>query len=255
MANTNSTAPVKHLLVDLDGTLLGNRNLYLSYDFVRQALSSLKVYGGMTKAARLLLSIGRELKKTSTDLTNDIRIVETFSRQMNISIEEARKVLRDSVMTIFPTLEKHFYPIQGAKEFLDWASPRFPLTLATNPIWPPEIIELRVKWAGIDPSIFADITHVRRMHAYKPSRQYYEEILEQNGLNANDCLLIGDNLKMDLPATRVGIRVFIVGDYKNLTPIQTSNAKAQAWKGNYPALRKLLESLSKELVQEELDIK
>jgi FMN phosphatase YigB (HAD superfamily) len=198
-------------------------------------------------AVRSLLSVGRELKKTSEDLTNDIRIVEIFSRQMNISIEEARRVLRDSVMTIFPTLEKHFYPIQGAKEFLDWAKERYPLTLATNPIWPPEIIELRVKWAGIDPSIFADITHVRRMHAYKPSPQYYEEILKLNNLNASECLLIGDNVKMDLPATRVGIRVFIVGKYKNLTPIQISKAKAQAWKGNYPALRKILESLSKEL--------
>jgi FMN phosphatase YigB (HAD superfamily) len=249
MANTTSTAPVKHLLVDLDGTLLGNRNLYLSYDFVRQALSSLKVYGGVTQAARLLLSIGRELKKTSEDLTNDIRIVETFSRQMNISIEEARRVLRDSIMAIFPTLEKHFYPIQGAKEFLDWAHERYPLTLATNPIWPPEIIELRVKWAGIDPSIFADVTHVRRMHAYKPSSHYYEEILQQNGLQASDCLLIGDNVKMDLPATRVGIRVFIVGQFKNLTPIQIPKAKAQAWKGNYPALRKLLEGLSKDLTK------
>jgi FMN phosphatase YigB (HAD superfamily) len=247
MANTTSTAPVKHLLVDLDGTLLGNRNIYLSYDFVRQALSSLKVYGGVAMAVRSLLSVGRELKKTSEDLTNDIRIVEIFSRQMNVSIEEARRVLRDSVMTIFPTLEKHFYPIQGAKEFLDWAKERYPLTLATNPIWPPEIIELRVKWAGIDPSIFADITHVRRMHAYKPSPQYYEEILKLNNLNASECLLIGDNVKMDLPATRVGIRVFIVGKYKNLTPIQISKARAQAWRGNYPALRKILESLSKEL--------
>jgi FMN phosphatase YigB (HAD superfamily) len=249
MANTTSTAPVKHLLVDLDGTLLGNRHHYLSYDFVRQALSSLKVYGGLAQATKLLISIGRELKKTSENLTNDIRIVELFSKQMNVSIEEARRILRESVMTIFPTLEKHFYPIQGAKDFLDWASPRFPLTLATNPIWPPEIIELRVRWAGIDPTIFSDITHVRRMHAYKPSPQYYEEILSQNKLKASDCLLIGDNMKMDLPATRVGIRVFIVGPYKTLTPIQIPKAKAQAWKGNYEALRKLLESLSKNITK------
>lgn len=243
MSQSTPTSPVKHLLVDLDGTLLGNRNLYLSYDFLRQALSSMRVYGGLAQGTRLLLSIGRELRRTSAELTNDMRIVEIFSKQMNISIEEARRVLRESILTIFPTLEKHFYPIQGAKEFLDWAKDRYPLTLATNPIWPPEIIELRVKWAGIDPSLFSAVTHVRRMHAYKPSLEYYEEILSQQNLSASDCLLIGDNVKMDLPATRAGIRVFIVGPFKSLTSIPLSKkATAKAWKGNYSHLRELLES-------------
>lgn len=234
--------PVKHLLVDLDGTLLGNKNLSLSYDFLRQALEALKVYGGMRDAARILLSVGNELKRTSKEITNDLRLIEAFAKQTNLTVEEGRNVLREGVMKIFPTLERHFYPIQGAKEFLDWAKDHYSLTLATNPVWPSEIIELRVKWAGVDPSIFKSITHVRKMHAYKPSPDYYGEILEQEGLDAKDCLLIGDNVKMDLPATRVGIRVFIVGPYKKMTPVKLTRQKAPAWKGSYFALRRLLES-------------
>lgn len=233
--------PVKHLLVDLDGTLLGNRHLSLSYDFVQQALSVLKVYGGLRLGARLLLAMGREFKQASQEFTNDHRIVEIFAEQLNLSIEETRRILREGITKIFPTLEKHFYPIQGAKEFLEWAKDRFPLTLATNPVWPPEIIELRVKWAGVDPGIFGNITHARKMHAYKPSIHYYQEVLDQGGLKAQDCLLIGDNLKMDLPATRAGIRVFIVGPSKKLTPLQFPKAKASAWRGSYPMLKALLE--------------
>lgn len=240
---THTNRPVKNLLVDLDGTLLGNKNITLSYDFVKQALSKLKVYGGIANGAKLLYSIGKELNKTSKDLTNDLRIVQLASQQLNLSLEDARKVVREGVSTIFPTLERHFFPIQGAKEFLDWAKDHYPLTLATNPVWPPEIIELRVKWAGLDPSIFSEITHVRKMHSYKPSPQYYEEILAQQGLKAEDCLLIGDNMKMDLPATRVGIRVFIVGQFKTVSPIRTTKSRAQAWKGNYKALRQLLTEL------------
>ena len=258
MKKTPAAAPVKHLLVDLDGTLLGNRNLNLSYDFLKQTLSAMRVYGGVASTARLIYSIGKDLRKTGAELTNDVRIVEIFSRQANISIEEARRVLRESVLAIFPTLEKHFYPIQGAKDFLDWAKTRYPLTLATNPVWPPEIIELRVKWAGIDPGIFSAITHVRKMHAYKPSLDYYTEILAQQGLAAEDCLLIGDNVKMDLPATRAGIRVFIVqsrqsgqrGQRKqerrgksDNSDLKLSKALAPAWRGSYPELKMLLEGL------------
>ncbi len=233
--------PVKHLLIDLDGTLLGNKNLSLSYDFARQALRTIKLYGGLRLGARLLLAMGRELKVASKEFTNDHRIVELFAQQMNLSIEESRRILRESVTTIFPTLEKHFYPIQGAKEFLDWAKERYKLTLATNPVWPQEIVELRVRWAGVDPAIFDSITDVRKMHAYKPSQYYYQEVLDQSGIRAEDCLLVGDNVKMDLPATRVGIRVFIVGPYKKLTDLPYPKAKAPAWRGSYPALKALLE--------------
>lgn len=208
---------------------------------MRQALSALKVYGGLRLGTRLLLAMGRELKQASQEFTNDHRIVEIFAEQLNLSIDESRRILREGITSIFPTLEKHFYPIQGAKEFLDWAKDRFPLTLATNPVWPPEIIELRVKWAGVDPTIFRNITHVRKMHAYKPSMHYYREVLEQGGLRAEDCLLIGDNMKMDLPATRAGIRVYIVGPYKKMMPMQYPHAKAPAWRGSYPQLKDLLE--------------
>jgi FMN phosphatase YigB (HAD superfamily) len=106
---------------------------------------------------------------------------------------------------------------------------------------------MRVKWAGIDPSIFGFITHVRAMHATKPKPEYYQEILDIQGLKAEDCLLIGDNVKMDLPATRVGIRVFIINskpkDAKvKIHSLKYPEARAQAWKGSYMELRTLLET-------------
>jgi FMN phosphatase YigB (HAD superfamily) len=233
--------PVKHLLVDLDGTLLGNRPLPLGIDFVRRAFGELKAYGSTGKIFKALMSIQREFTEPSSELTNDLRVVEMFSKQMNLSVEEGRRVLREGALLIFPDLRRHFYPIEGAKEFLDWAKDHYPLTLATNPVWPPEIVELRVQWAGIDPKIFGSMTHIRKMHACKPASRYYRDILEQQELHPEDCLLIGDNTKMDLPATKVGIRVFIVGKKSKLGPLRFTGAEAPAWRGTYPDLRRLLE--------------
>lgn len=234
--------PVKHLLVDLDGTLLGNRNFPLSVSFVRQSLLALRKYGGWRKSIGALLSVNRAFKTPHRDLTNDLRVVEIFSRKLNLSPEEGRRVLKENLTAIFPELKKHFFPIPGSREFLEWAKDRYPMTLTTNPVWPPEIIELRVRWAGIDPGIFQSITHVRRMHACKPAPEFYEEVLEQEKLKAEDCLLIGDDVRMDLPATRVGIRVFIVGHYKKTMALKPARAKAPSWRGNYKALRQALEA-------------
>jgi FMN phosphatase YigB (HAD superfamily) len=233
--------PVKHLFVDLDGTLLGNRNLSMSVDFVRKALGTLRKYTTLQVAASTLLAINNEFKRFSPDFTNDIRVVSLFSERLGLSVEEGRKILREGVQLIFPGLEKHFFPIPGAREFLDWAKDHYTLTLATNPVWPTEIIELRLKWAGIDPAIFGLISDIRTMHACKPAREYYEELLKLQGLDAEDCLLIGNELKMDLPATRAGVRVFIVGDFKRVEPIRHPEGTALAWKGPYAALRQMLE--------------
>lgn len=233
--------PVKHLLVDLDGTLLGNKAFPLSVEFVRQAMAALKPYGGWRKAAKTLLAINKEFTRPVPGRPNDVRIVELFSERLGLDSAEGRKVLKEGVLKIFPGLERHFYPLPGAKEFLGWAKDHFPLTLATNPVWPVEVIELRVKWAGLDPTIFKSITHIRQMHACKPAPEYYEQILEQEGLKAEECLLIGNDVRMDLPATRVGIRVFIVGKFTKVEPLKLARAKAPAWKGPYPLLRQALE--------------
>lgn len=240
----NLGKPVKHLLVDLDGTVVGNRPVALSVDFARRALRAMKPYGGLRKSAKILIEINKEFGRASKDITNDIRVVELFSRRLKISPEDARKILRENLLILFPYLEKHFYPMPGAKEFLMWAKEHYPLTLATNPVWPLEVIELRVKWAGVDPKIFSNITHVRQMTACKPAREYYEGILKQENLNPDDCLLIGNDVKMDLPASKCGIRVYIVSRAKRMTALKASPANpksaAQAWRGSFACLQKAL---------------
>ncbi len=235
-------APVRHLLVDLDGTLVGYREVGVSWDFVKGALGELRCYGGWRKAALTLLALQKELKRKGQVRMNDVRVVELFASRMGMDAADARRVLREGLFVIFPRLEKHFFPIPGAKEFLTWAHGRYPLVLATNPVWPPEIVELRVRWAGIDPSLFRFMTHVRTMRACKPEPEYYEAILRHQGLEASECLLVGNELKMDLPATRVGIRAFIVGERSKPERLPARKGRAPAWRGSYAHLRALLET-------------
>src|SRR6185437_5619841 len=195
-------------------------------------------------ALPIFIDIHREFDRPSKENTNDIRIIQLVADRLNLTVEEARLELRNGLMMIFPNLKKHFFPIPGSKEFLEWANGKLPLTLATNPVWPPDIVEMRVRWAGIDPSIFGFITHARLMHAVKPHAEYYLELLEKRGIKAEDCLLVGDDVRKDLPATQVGIRVFIVaGNGKStLSPIKLPPRRAAAWRGDYSDLRQMLEA-------------
>jgi FMN phosphatase YigB (HAD superfamily) len=232
---------VETLLVDLDGTLLGNRGWILSLDFIVRAIGGLRPRLGVPGAVRALVDIKKAFDRPHEQQTNDIRVVSLMADRLDVTFEDARQLLRNGVFHIFPQLARHFYPIKGAAEFLAWAKDRYPLVLATNPVWPEEIALLRLRWAGIDPSIFRSITHVRRMKACKPTAEYYRELLEQENFRPETSLLIGDDVKMDLPATLVGIPVFIVGKYRRMSPLFLEGMRAPAWRGSYRALQAHLE--------------
>lgn len=255
----------KHLLIDLDGTLLVNREVPLAVSFVLNAVSELRKQNrrwGRYRALRALRATTSALEARAKAAharhlkTNATRMREAAARELGISPEKAGEVLNIALQAVFPKLERHFYPTPGAREFVEWAATVFGpqgLTLATNPAWSEEIVRLRLRWAGVKPEYFGAITHAELMHACKPSAEYYEEVLRMRGLRAADCLLIGDEMKMDLPATRVGIRVFIVTDKRaekrsakktaqrpQVEPLPPRKGRAQAWVGNYAALKKML---------------
>lgn len=254
---------VKHLLVDLDGTLLGANEFPLQLDFVRKALRSIrelgKGAGGWLGSVRALRAVRNELSRpfrgTGTDQdrqTNEVRAAAVFSRALGVPLAQGEAILRDSMAQLFPTLSRHFFPMPGAREFLDWAREHYELTLATNPVWPIQLIKLRLEWAGVDPGIFGLITHSGIMHATKPSVDYYRETLAhlaERGLSPRDFLLIGNDVRQDLPAMRAGVPVFIVTPPRSRRssrpdrPVAFASARgeAPAWRGPFSVLREMLE--------------
>jgi FMN phosphatase YigB (HAD superfamily) len=44
----------------------------------------------------------------------------------------------------------------------------------------------------------------------KPSRDYYRELLDRLGSGAEECVMIGNDPRKDLPAKEVGITTFLV---------------------------------------------
>lgn len=233
---------VTHLLVDLDGTLVSYRDLPVQLNFIVNSVSSLRKYTGWKTAVRALRATHVELRGANKgDLTNDVRAVSAFSKKLGKPIEEGKKIFEDVLKIVFPSLRKHFSPAKGAKDFLEWAKSKYHLTLATNPVWPVELIRLRVEWAGLNSGDFKFITDASQMHACKPEPKYYQEILSKLGVKAENCLLIGNEVDMDLPATKNGIKVFLVTHRKRLKTLPKKAKHAQAWMGEFSHLQELLE--------------
>ena len=84
--------------------------------------------------------------------------------------------------------------------------------LATNPIFPRCATMNRIDWAGLDPEDFKIITTYED-HVYcKPNPEYFRQILEQFELDPSECLMVGNDVEEDLAIRALGVPVFLITD-------------------------------------------
>ena len=88
----------------------------------------------------------------------------------------------------------------------------FTTILATNPLFPPVATRSRIRWAGLQPEDFAFITTYDNSSFCKPSPGYYREILGKLKLNAEECLMVGNDVGEDMIAKALGMQVFLLTD-------------------------------------------
>ena len=86
------------------------------------------------------------------------------------------------------------------------------LVLATNPLFPAIATRSRTTWAGLDPNDFAYITTYENSFHSKPNPDYYREILDKLNLRAEECLMVGNDVKEDMAACDLGMKVFLLTD-------------------------------------------
>ncbi len=62
------------------------------------------------------------------------------------------------------------------------------------------------------PEDFEFITTYENISFCKPNPDYYREILKRAGLNAGNCLMVGNDVGEDMVAADLGMKVFLLTD-------------------------------------------
>ena len=86
------------------------------------------------------------------------------------------------------------------------------VVLASNPFFPMIAQENRARWAGLSPEDFDYITSYENSRFCKPNPAYYGEICEKLGLDPAECVMIGNDVREDGAAKKLGIPVFFLTD-------------------------------------------
>ena len=199
---------IKNIFFDLDGTLLPMDQ----DDF-------LKVYFG--ELAKKVAPLGYEMKalvdgiwkgtaamvKNDGHRPNEKAFWDSFSEIFGQKVYDDVSVFDDFYSNEFTKAKSvcGFDPA-AASTVMTLKNRGYRLVLATNPIFPRVATENRIQWAGLTLEDFEYTTTYENSSYCKPNPKYYQEILAKLDMNAEETLMVGNDVREDMVAESLGMK-------------------------------------------------
>ena len=159
-----------------------------------------------------ILASTEAMQRVHPGRTNRDVFYKDFADRTGVDLDRSWDVFEDFYREVFPTLGDGYGPMTGARDAVESAlGLGWKVAVATQPIFPRLAIEHRLKWAGLDDLRFDVVTTYEIMGACKPHGDYFRQTAAMMGCRPSECLMVGDDRFLDMPAADVGMRTFYVG--------------------------------------------
>ena len=205
---------IKTILFDLDGTLLPMDQDKFANGYFSRLVKKLAPLGyDPQKTIDGIWAGTAAMIKNNGERTNEQAFWQKFSEIFGEKALEDKPVFDEYYRVEFQKVKNDcgFNPA-AATTVKALKNSGFRLILATNPIFPATATESRINWAGLNKEDFELYTTYENSHYCKPNPEYYREILEKLSLNAEECLMVGNDAEEDTAAKKLGINVFLLTD-------------------------------------------
>ena len=205
---------IKHLLFDLDGTLLPIDIDFFFQDYL-SALSARfsEIISEKEFKEKLMTSTMVMVNNQESALTNEEVFWRDFPNRIGFSRSFLEPIFLRFYENEYRSLGKNI-PFTGlAHEILTLALNKgFKVTIATNPIFPKNALMERLSWINCHDLPYQTVTSMESMRFCKPNPNYYREILDLLQAKAEECLMIGNDIEEDIVASVLGIKTCLVTD-------------------------------------------
>lgn len=205
----------KSLLFDLDGTLIYNEmDIFLPPYFA--ALT--KKLAGLVAAEKLIEQLQAStlvmMKNDNPAQTNAEVFAADFFPKVGVPREQLTPLLDDFYACEYRELRAFVQPIDLSHQIMERVFELHHLAvIATMPVFPRTAIEQRLEWGNLAHFPYTLITDYETMHASKPNPSYYREIAQRINVTPEDCIMVGNDIQMDImPARRAGMKTFWITD-------------------------------------------
>ena len=218
------------LLFDLDGTLLDMDEEAFVPLYMKSVAKAMAKYGLDPQKMIQALKAGSEamFNNNGPELNRDV-LFKIMSDTFGFDIREYEDRFDDYYRTTFDEAAVTTHPKEGMEELLKhWKDLGYRLVLASNPVFPVSAMEERLKWAGIDPKLFDDISSYSTSTCSKRSPNFFMETAKRLGVTPEECMMIGNSVDEDGQAENACMQFWLQEgtDFSKLNEYLEKNAPA-----------------------------
>ncbi len=231
----------KAVFFDLDGTLLPmdmaqfSRLYYAAVDDHGVMEHIHPTNGHEIFGKGIYAMLGNNGKASNADV-----FFGTIGRYSPVSRTSFETVMDEFYRGSYPRMKDSTQPEPLVPEIVATLKAKgYRLILSTQPVFPPVATNQRVQWAGLSPDDFEYISYYVNSGWCKPSPDYFREILRNTGLHAEECYIVGNDVREDMGAVALGFEGFLVTSQL----IGKLEDAPECKKGDYSALAEFVKGL------------
>ena len=200
------------ILFDLDGTLLQVEMHEYIPTYAASLADRLSDHADPDKSVEAIFSaisglINRDYGRTS----NETYFLQHIADHLNLDVELVADRFHEFFSGDLSFLDPLMQPLSLARPLIEQSLERnLTVVIATNPVFPRAVVEARLARAGLSEYNFHLVTCYENSRRCKPNPGYFTDILTHLNLQAEECLMVGNDSRHDLAARDVGIPTFLV---------------------------------------------
>ena len=212
-----------HILLDMDGTLIGQPGALFHNLFALGVLFRMHSFGSTMQLLRAAQKAKKILLGGHSFATNEEAFFETLATELKSSRDRIETFMRKFFDSDYPFVCLFLHSESYARKLVDLlhASHRH-ITLATNAVFGRREIELRLQASDLFLHDFDLVTSWDTMQTAKPQTEFFSETLQKIGASPENTVMIGNDPYYDLPAHKLGIQTLLVGPKLSLKDIVRS---------------------------------
>lgn len=204
---------LKTILFDMDGTLLNMGESAFEKEYLKRMVLFLeKRYPGKGKDIVKAVGYGAEAMKVSDGSRSNLDVFwKAFTKVSGYSRHEMEPVITMYYLTDFTHIGDDYVSdgdMQAAVRLLNEKG--YQLLVATTPVVPYIANAERIRWTGLADIPWLDLTSFDGYSYSKPNPAYFRQVCEKFHLQPEECMMIGDSLTKDYPATELGMEFFLI---------------------------------------------
>lgn len=225
---------VQAVLFDLDGTLIDVDMQVFIPLYLRRLAARLGSYVEPRRAlATLRAAVMAMLGGTDGQRSLEALLRSKLGEELQLAWSDYQAGLatfcREDLAELRPLIKPH--PL--ARELVEVCLGRgWRVVLATNPIFPREVIDARLAWGGLADLPFQPITSYETSRQCKPHPDFFHDLLAELTLPPHACLMIGNDTLHDLAAGLVGMPTCLLTTWR----IDRAPGLPADWEGPHQSL-------------------